>query len=141
MTELERRVAAVTATAKHFAGRPFAFGRTDCAKLVVWHLRQMGHRSMGIAKGGTYQSALGARRALARAGFENLAQALSARLPEIAPAAALPGDIVTQPGTDGWEAMGVVMGNGVILGFTEAAEEGTQPIRLAHSSDTRAWRA
>ena len=143
MTEMERRVAAVRLTMSHFAGKPFAWGRTDCAKVAAWHLRQMGHRVSGMGKAGTYKTPLGARRALSRLGHETLTDALGAiGLLEIAPAAALPGDIVVTPGTDGFEALTIVAGNGAVLGFHEdALELGLQAIRIGNANSGRAWRA
>lgn len=143
MTEIERRVAAVNATRARFEGRPFEWGRVDCAKVAAWHLRALRNRSIGIAKAGTYRSALSARRALKRWGVETLSDALDkAGLEPIAPAAALPGDIFVSDGSDDHEALCVFVGNSMMLGF--AAEDmaaGLQPIRIADYSLLSAWRA
>lgn len=143
MTEMERRVAAVTATWQHFAGRPFAFGRVDCVKLAAWHLRQMGHRVSGIGRAGTYRSALSARRALSRAGFASLADAVTAiGLGEISPASSLPGDIMLTPGGEGLEALTIVAGNGMVIGFhDDALAAGVQRIRIATPDVVRVFRA
>lgn len=140
MTEIERRVAAVTKTRAHFAGRPFAWGKVDCAKVAAWHLRQMGHRSIGIAKAGSYQTALSAKRALNRWGVSSLADALDkAGLPRIAPAAALIGDIVRLPGTEAFDALGIVAGNSALLAFHEDSDT-IEVIRSLVVPDV-AWRA
>ncbi|MBM3929014.1 MAG: hypothetical protein FJ335_11245 [Sphingomonadales bacterium] len=143
MTEIERRVAAVMATWDHFRGRPFAFGRVDCVKLCAWHLRQMGRRVTGIGRAGSYRTALSARRALVRAGFASLAEAVTAAgLIEIAPAAALPGDIMLTPSVDGMEALTIVAGNGMVIGFhDDALAAGIQRVRIVDVLAVRAFRA
>lgn len=139
MTEIERRVAAVEATRARFTGRPFEWGTVDCAKAVAFHLRRLGHR-IGISKAGTYRSAISARRALTRWGVKSLAEALDLTgLPRIAPAAALPGDIVQLPGADALAALGIVVGNGVVLAFHEDSDV-LEAIRLGVIPQL-AWRA
>ncbi len=141
MSDLQARVDAVKATQAHFAGRPFAWGRVDCVKVAAWHLRAMGHHlGLGLNKAGTYRSALGARRALERAGHASLAAALDGVLPRIAPAAALPGDLLIGPGTDEWEALGIYAGNGAVVGFYDG-EKGLTIVRLNSGIAGRAWRA
>lgn len=142
VSDLERRIAAVNATRSHFGGRPFEWGKTDCAKVASFHLRQMGHhKPLGIEKAGTYRTALKAKRALTKAGFVSLGDALDgAGLLRIPPAAALPGDLIITPGTDDWEALTIVAGNMAILGFHEDVE-GLQVIRLTAPSLGQGWRA
>jgi hypothetical protein len=139
MTEIERRVVAVNATRARFAGRAFAWGTVDCAKVVAWHLRKMGHR-IGISKAGSYSTALSAKRALARWGVETLTEALDkAMLDRIPPAAALAGDVVQLPGTDAFDALAVVAGNGAVLGFHEDSDT-LEVVRL-DVVPLAAWRA
>lgn len=142
MTEMERRVAAVTATWEQFRGRPFAFGRVDCVRLVAAHLKRLG-RSVQLAKGGSYRSALGAKRALARAGYASLVEALQGvGLVEIAPAAALPGDLIVAPGGQGFDALTIAAGNAMVVGFhDDMLEGGVQMIRIASLGSVRAFRA
>ncbi|UIJ43731.1 hypothetical protein LZK98_11580 [Sphingomonas cannabina] len=143
MTEIERRVAVTRATQARFAGRPHAYGSVDCVRVAAWHLRKMGRKVTGLAKAGSYKTAKGARRALTRAGFSSLVDAIQANgLVEIAPAAALPGDLMTSAGTDDLEAICIYAGNGAMLGFSEEAmASGLQAIRIADFSAIRAWRA
>lgn len=139
MHEMNRRAAAVRAVQARFADRPFAWGSVDCVKVGAWHLRLMGHKLPALAKAGRYRSALGARAALKRAGFADLAAALDATaLPEIPPAAALIGDIVLLPGTDGWQSLCIVMGAGTVLGFHE--EWDVLSANRIDASAARAWR-
>lgn len=143
MLSLHRRVTAATATLEHFKGRPFEWGKVDCVKVAAWHLRHLGHRVSGLGKAGTYRTALSARRALARAGFASVEEALqSMGLTSIAPAAALPGDLFVSAGSEGMDAVGVVAGNGAVLGFHEDdLASGLQAIRIDDITAVRAWRA
>lgn len=143
MNEIERRVAAVSATWDHWRGRPHAYGTVDCAKVAAWHLRQMGRRVTGLGKAGAYKSALAAHRALKRAGFDSLAAAMTANgLIEVPPAAALVGDIILVPGDSGHDALCIVAGNGMALAFHEdALPDGLQRVRLSDLERARAFRA
>ncbi len=117
-----RRVTATQATLDRFQGKPFVWGRADCARLAIFHVKQFGWK-LRIGKAGAYSSALGARRALGRAGFTTLAEAIDAHgLPRIAPAAAKAGDLVELPSDDPVGAIGVALGNGRVLGWHPDAE-------------------
>jgi hypothetical protein len=127
-----RRVAAAQATLDRFQGRPFAFGKDDCARMAVFHLRKLGLRPR-IARAGSYSSLLGARRALARAGFTSLAEAVDGQgLARTEPAATVVGDLLMIPGVDDFGALAVAMGNGRVLMWHEDAEGATvcQPIEF-----------
>ena len=114
------RVAVTQATCDRFIGEPFAWGRADCARMLAFHLQGFGHR-LGLAKVGSYKSALGARRALARFGVATLAEAMDrAGFERIPPAAAVAGDVVELPGDEGFGAMTVALGNGRVLGWHES---------------------
>src|SRR3546814_11264485 len=101
---MEARRRATRATTDRFRVQPFTWGKNDCVRMVAFHLRKLGYRPK-LAKAGSYSSALGAKRALARSGFETIGQALDALgLERIAPAMALLGDIAQMPGdSGGWE--------------------------------------
>ena len=123
MSDLMTRVAAVEATRARFAGRPFDWGRVDCARVAVSHVRRLGRRTRNIGKAGSYDSALGAKRAMARMGYANLAEALDGQgLKRIPAASALVGDLIVVPGTDSFDAIGVWCGNNAALMFAEGAE-------------------
>ncbi len=116
-----RRVAATQATLDRFQGQPFVWGKADCSKLAIFHVKQFGW-TLRIAKAGGYSTALGAKRALTRAGFKSLADAIDAHgLPRISPAAAVAGDLVQIPGDEAMGAIGVAVGNGRVLGWHEDA--------------------
>ncbi|MDO9489037.1 MAG: hypothetical protein Q7J32_11730 [Sphingomonadaceae bacterium] len=132
-----RRVAATQATVDRFKGRAFRFGSHDCARMVAYHLKQIG-RPMRLAKAGTYRSLLGATRALRHLGYDSLAAALDDHgLTRIAPAAAVVGDIVELPGEPPFGALSVAVGNGRVLGFHQdtAGAEILQPTAFV-----AAWR-
>jgi hypothetical protein len=118
MIEMVRRQKAAQATVNRFKGAPFAYGRNDCVRMAVFVLRQMGHRPH-LGRAGTYSSARGAVRALKRAGFASLAEAMDGQhLARIAPAAALPGDLVMIPAEAPFDgALTVAVGNGRVLGY------------------------
>lgn len=120
MNELLRRRDVAQAAVDRFQGVPFEYGKNDCARLAAFVLRQMGHRPQ-LGKAGGYRSALGARRALARAGHHSLAAALDALgLLRIAPAAALPADIIMVPAEGGLDgSLQVAVGNRRTLGYHE----------------------
>lgn len=101
-----------------FRGQAFAWGKADCVRLAAAVLRALGHNPR-LAKAGAYSTEGGARAALARTGFAGLAEAIDALgLERIAPAAALPGDIIALASdSDGWPALTVAIGNGRVLGF------------------------
>jgi hypothetical protein len=116
-----RRVAAAQATLDRFKDRPFALGKDDCARMAVFHLKQFGHRPK-LAPAGSYSSLLGARRALTRAGFATLADAVDALgLARIPPAAAVVGDLLMLPGIDEFGALAVALGNGRVVAWHEDA--------------------
>lgn len=120
MTEMLRRQRAAQATVDRFRGVPFAYGKNDCARLAAFALRQMGHKP-GLAKAGSYSSALGAARALKRLGHDDLASGLDALgLLRIPPIAALPADLIMLPGEGAFGgAIAMAVGNGRVLGYHE----------------------
>lgn len=130
-----KRVAVAQACVDRFDGQAFAWGACDCARLAAFALQALGYKP-SYARFGRYRTALSARRALRREGFADTTDWMDAvhGLVRIAPAAALPGDIVALPGEDGWSALTVALGQGRLLGFLEAAggcavvEPGVPPI-------------
>ncbi len=81
----------------------------------------MGHQ-VRLPAAGSYASARSALKALRERGYETLGDALDAMgLERIAPAAALVGDIVQGASGDVLGALGVLLGNGRLLGFHEHA--------------------
>ena len=122
MTPMELRGVATQATADRFKDKPFAWGKYDCSRLVAFHLKQFGH-SVSLSKYGAYSSAIGAQRVLAKAGYKTLADVMAdLGLHEIAPAFATLGDVVELEGDSPLGALTVMLNNGRVLGWNEAAE-------------------
>ncbi len=130
----------MSVTMTRWQGQRFVWGESDCVKLGVSHLRAMGHHlALGLHKAGTYRTAIGAKRALKRAGHDSIAAALDGvGLERIAPAMTLPGDVILTPGTEGWHALAIVIGNGAVFGFAEGSDT-IEVIRIGNWSAAEAW--
>ncbi len=116
-----RRVQAAQATLDEFKDLPFKFGERDCVRMTAAHLRRMGYK-VKLPPKGSYGSAKSALRQLKARGFGTLAEALDAMgLARIAPAEALAGDVVIGAGDDPLGALGVLLGNGRLIGYHEVA--------------------
>jgi len=126
------RVEAAQATLDRFRGRPFAWGENDCARLAADVLRRLGYKP-NLSQFGAYRSDRAARRALKSRDMASVLDWMDSipGLARIAPAAALPGDIIAFPGQGGWDGLAVAIGNGRVLAFTEAAEGGACSIVAA----------
>ena len=136
MTPLERRHAATEATLAKYRAQPFKWGRYDCARVIAHQAKKLGHK-VSLAKAGSYSSALGAKRALAKVGYAHLAEALDDHLPRIAPASALLGDIMEIEGDGSLGSMGVYVGNGRIFCYHELHE---LPVIFQPAAPLAAWR-
>lgn len=121
---LVRRVEIAQAALDRFAGTPFAWGANDCAKLAAFVLREAGYKPK-LSQFGEYRSDRAALRALkARKMATVLDWIDSVGVLRIGAARALPGDLIAFPGEGGWHGLTVYLGNGRVLGFTEAVEDG-----------------
>lgn len=119
MTPLEIRHAAIEATMARYRGRPFAWGKVDCAKVAAFHLKKMGVR-ISISKAGAYSNAIGAQRAIMRMGYGTIPDLLDGiGLTRIPYSRLMLGDLVVADGHDGMAAIGIYAGNGHVLGFHE----------------------
>ena len=134
-----RRQQAAQATVDRFLDQPYELGKNDCVRLAAFALRKMGRRPQ-LGRAGSYSSTTGAVRALRRAGFATLAEAMDALgLDRIAPAAALPCDILLVPAEGPFDgALHVAVGNGRTISYHQDAIGATilQPIQYL-----AAWRA
>ena len=120
--EMIRRRDGVVVTMAKFKDAPFKWGSADCSRLVAFHLKGAGYK-VAVAKGGSYKSLLGARRALARCGYSTIGEALDAiGLPRIPPAAALEGDIIEVPSENSLGSLTIFVGNGRVIGWHPDAE-------------------
>jgi len=120
-----------------FAGKAFAFGSVDCAKMAAFHLKQLGVK-VRLSKAGQYKTLIGAQSALKRLGFDDLIQAMDGHgFERIAPAAALTGDIVSFACDHPLGALGIVVGNGNMLAFHESSD---MPVIMTMGHIDLAWR-
>lgn len=137
MSELIGRAAAAQATLKATEFRKYRLGRADCARMTAMHLRRMGHQVV-LPPSGSYSSAKGALRELKARGFASMPEAMDAMgFERIAPAAALPGDVVALPSASPIGCLTVVLSNGRVCGFLDDVSVGAvlQPVEYA-----AAWR-
>lgn len=118
MTAVIQRRDAAQATLDQFQGQAFAWGSRDCIRLAAHALRGLGYQPR-LSRGGYYKTALGARKALGRAGFGSIEAALDALgLARVSYAYAMAGDIVALPSAEDWPALGVVVAPGRVLAFS-----------------------
>ena len=120
---------AAQACIDRFAGKPYAPGKRDCAKLAAHLLHQRG-RPVPMLKGVKYATEAAALKTLRGLGFKCLVEAVDALgLERIAPARAMPGDLVALPCEDErWGcALTVAVGNGRVFGFVGGAGHVLQP--------------
>jgi uncharacterized protein DUF6950 len=119
---LVRRVEIAQEALDTFVGKPFAWGSNDCARLAALVLRRAGYKP-NLAQFGDYRSDLSARRALKRRKMASVLDWIDdVGLTRIAPAAALPGDLISFPGAGGWDGLAVALGNGRVLAFSGEIE-------------------
>lgn len=118
MIELELRVVAMSATFSRFNGQPLVLGSTDCARMLAFHLKQIGFKP-SLLKAGAYSTPVGARRALTRMGVTSLSEIMDRHFPRWdSPAEALVGDICCVAGDGGMgDAMQVKLHRNHVLGF------------------------
>lgn len=141
MTTLAVRQDATEKTFARFANKPFSWAGANCVRLARWQAVNMGHKLPPIPR---FQSALGAKRALASRGADSVAALLDqyfARLP--APAYALLGDLIALPGDPalGLEAVGIADGQGNVWCWSEQ-NDGRElaPLLMAEADMIAAWR-
>ncbi len=134
MTPLEKRQKYTQATVQKYGTRPFRWGVCDCAKIAAFHLRKF---RWIVPKTGGYRTAEEAVARLAALECRDLPQlAAKVGLPEIAPAYAIVGDIVSFAADHPLGAIGLVVGNGNMMAFHEAH---ATPVIMSMDQIDRAW--
>lgn len=88
--------------------------------MARFHLRAMGHTPPKMPR---IASALGAKRALGRHGWNSVEDMLDSMLPRVAPLQMRLGDLAAGPGLDGMGALFVCVPPFKLLGWHEDAEE------------------
>lgn len=134
--DLLRRQRATEATLAKYRERPLDWkARTSCVHMARYHLRQMGHRPPPMPD---IRSALGARKALRRRGWDDVAAMLDEVLPgsRIPPMAMLLGDLAVVRGDQGLDAILLHAGNEA-LGWHE---DGNRIVPMIVHEYLGAWR-
>ena len=107
---------AAQATLDRFAGQPFAWGKWDCAQMLMFHLLAMGQvQALGYDR--PYRSLSGAKRVIKALGHRTIAAAMDLHYPRIAPASAIVGDVLALPSEGPLDAIVIALGNGRVLGY------------------------
>ena len=135
LPDLIRRQRALEKTLAKYRGKARDWKAVDCVRMLRSHLIAMGHKK--VPKLPNYNSAIGAKRALKDAGFGSIAEMLDSILPRIAPAMALPGDVLLVRGDEGFDAVTLSLGQKA-FGWHEEAEG---PVVLVLHEIEGAWRA
>lgn len=119
MNPLELRAKATSATFDKFNGQPLVLGKTDCARMVAFHLKQLGYK-FSLLKGGHYSTVIGARMALKKLGVESLSEIMDQHFPRLESAAeALTGDVTCVEGVELGESMQVVIHRQNVIGLKD----------------------
>lgn len=138
MSGLPARDAALQQTLGWIKGRRFAWWSADCIRLLRTHLVNNGHAPPPLPH---YRSALGAKRALTKAGHADLAALLDSLLVRIPPAAMLAGDVAlieAEPEEDGGGLGALVVSCGrKSIGWIGGSEEAV--VMTVHAMKA-AWR-
>lgn len=120
----ERRARAAQACIDRFMGRPYdPAARRDCAWMARHNLHHLGLR-IRQGKLPSYRTEAEGLRALVSAGWSSLADAVdSLGLPRIAPASALPADIIALPTDHPLGALAIPVGNGRVLAYLDGESD------------------
>ncbi|PNU02524.1 DUF6950 family protein [Novosphingobium guangzhouense] len=132
MIDLEARRVALETTLAKYRGRTLDYVTADCARMIRFHLLQMGHKPPALPR---YRSAIGARRAMIQTG--GISAVLDTFLPRIPYARMLPGDIAILDGTDSLECGMICVGH-KLIGWAEGSDE---MINFVPFDIKAAWRA
>lgn len=119
VNQLELKAAATSKTFDKFNGQPLVLGKYDCARMVAFHLKQLGYK-FSLLKGGSYSNEVGARLALKKLGVSSLSEIMDMHFPRIALAEAMTGDVSCVRGEgDMGESMQVVLHRQNVLGLKD----------------------
>jgi hypothetical protein len=122
--QLIKRIEAAQATIDRFLNKEFEWGSNDCAHLAAFAIRSLGHPDP-LANVATYATRRNAIKAMRKAGITSFGEHLeSLGYEPIAPALAMPGDLVGLPAEEedvakGWVTLGVAVGQNRFLAFSE----------------------
>lgn len=120
--EIIRRITTAQKSIDQFLNQPFAWGSNDCVRLIDFTLQNAGLKSH-LTKVAAYNDYRTARLAMRKAGVSKLETYLDKHFERIAPATALPCDIICyeghreNPKDKPWKALGLHVGGSRIIGF------------------------
>jgi len=136
MHPMLRRAATTRACMDRFNGKAYVAGARDCAKLAAHAAHKMGRRVPLLTRA-RHTTEAGALKYVRKAGFASLVELMDATgLERIAPAAALPGDIIGMASGDAFGcSLAVALDDGLVLGFHDGV---CQPV-IPHDF-VAAWR-
>lgn len=113
---LAERVAATETVIARYRRKPFDWTTTGtCIHLARAQMIAMGHKAPTVP---AFRSAIGAGKAMKKAGYASLENLLDTLLPRIAPAAMLVGDLALMEGEPPFDAIVIAAGHKV-FGFHE----------------------
>ena len=94
---------ATQATQKRFHDKPFDWTKqATCVHLMRYHAAQMGHDIQIVPR---FRSALGAKKALKKLGFNTIPELMDSMFERIPAAYMRVGDMLALPGEEGFEAL------------------------------------
>lgn len=114
----------------------FCWGKADCVHLAREQLAAFGHDVPAVPK---FSNPLGAKRALEKAGFADLAEMMDRHAQRIAPARMWLGDIAMLPG-EPFDALAIYVGSNTIVAWSGNAPEPLRNIVVETADITAAWR-
>lgn len=137
MNEMQKRVAAVTATQSRFYDKPFDWSKqATCIHLLRFHAAQMGHKVPIVPR---FRSAVGAKKALLSTGWQTLPALLDSMFDRIPPAFMRVGDVLAMPGDEDWHGLVLKVDKQKFLGWHEDAA-GCTIMEVDISAAEGAWR-
>ncbi len=137
LPELERRRMATEQTLARYRGKVFDWSKgITCVHLARFHMRNMGHKVETLPR---FRSAVGAKRSLSAKGYGSLGRLVDSKLPRIAPARMLLGDLAMVPGEQGLDALFVCAGPLKMFGWREDAPA-LVLLNVSLDELTAAWR-
>lgn len=120
MHPMLKRQAATRACMDRFAFKPMEAGKRDCGKLAALAMHK-GGRNAKLLNASKHKTMAGAVKYIRKAGFKDLLELMDATgLERIAPASALPNDIIalaSEPGDGFGCSLCVALDNGRVLAF------------------------
>jgi hypothetical protein len=127
---LIERMEATQKTVDMFRCKDFAPGKFDCVQMWLAQRRHAGLKKIRIPPYGDWESAAKSMRAM---GVSSLSEGLDKYHPRIDPHNVLMGDFIEGPGSNGFSALMLVVGNGRVLGFHEdiSFAEILQPLMIS----------